>query len=104
MTRPAYPHDLDLGAPLETGTFTMLLQSQRDSELVRGFLQLLRTQAAMVERAGRQTPAGANPLEYRAYHAGGADALEEMLMQLYVTAHPGVITDGQMENEDDGVN
>lgn len=103
MSRPAYPHDLDLGAPLETGAFTMLLQSQRDSELVRGFMQLLRTQAAMVERAGRQTPAGANPLEYRAYHAGGADALEEILMHLYAAAHPDKMTD-QMENEDDGAN
>lgn len=88
MNRPAFPHDLDLGAPVERETFHVLLQSQGNTELVRGLLQIMRAQAATVERAGRQTPAGADPLEYRAYHAGGADALEELLIGLYVIARP----------------
>ena len=88
MSRPAFPHDLDLGAPVDGGTLEVLIQGQRDGELVRGILQLIRNQSALVERTGRQTPAGPNPLEYRAYHAGGADALEELLMGLYVLAHP----------------
>lgn len=98
MTRPAFPHDLDLGQPVDPATLETLIQSQRDSELVRGILQTLRNHAAMVERAGRQTPGGAHPLEYRAYHAGGADAVEEVLMGFYKLAHPEQLTGTQRQD------
>jgi hypothetical protein len=88
MNGPKYPHDLDLGAPVETDAFDVMLQSQAHSELFRGVLQAMRNQAAMLERVGRQTPKDGNPLEFRAYHAGGADALEELLMSLYAIAYP----------------
>lgn len=83
-----YPHQLDLGSPVDGGTLELLIQSNRDSELVRGLLQLMRHQAAMLERTGRQTPPDRNPLEFRAYHAGAADAVEEVLLTLYALAHP----------------
>lgn len=88
MSRPQYPHDLDLGAPVERETMEVLLQSQGTSELVRGLFQLMRNNAAYIERTGRQTPQGANAVEFRAYHAGGADAVEELLMGLYAVAYP----------------
>ncbi len=101
MSRPVYPHDLDLGPAIDRGTFEILLQSQRDSELVRGVLQALRNQMALCDRTGRQTPTTAkDPLEWRAYHAGGADAAEEMLTMLYAMAHPGR-PEEQAENEPD---
>lgn len=88
MNRPQFPHDLDLGGPVEPGTLEVLMQGQRDGELVRGILQLLRNHAANIERIGRQPPASANPTDFRAYHAGGADATEEALMMLWALAHP----------------
>ncbi len=83
-----YPHQLELGSQVDHGTLALLIQSNRDSELVRGLLQLMRHQAAMLERTGRQTPPDRNPLEFRAYHAGAADAVEEVLLTLYGLAHP----------------
>lgn len=88
MSRPTYPHDLDLGGPVEPGTLEVLIQGQRDSELVRGVLQLLRNHAANIERIGRQPPAQVQAQDWRPYHAGGADAVEEALMMLYGLAHP----------------
>jgi len=83
-----FPHDLDLGGAVDPGSLRVLLQNNRDSELLRGILQLLRNHAANLERTGRWPASGANSLEYRAYHAGGADATEEILLNLYAWAHP----------------
>lgn len=89
MKQATFPHDLDLGPPVEAQSLMVLMQGNRDSELVRGILQALRNQAANLERCGRQTPKEANnPLEWRAYHAGGADATEELLMALWAFTQP----------------
>lgn len=95
-----YPHQLELGGHVDGATLAMLLQSNRDSELVRGLMQALRNQAAMLERAGRQPPPERNPLEYRAYHAGAADAIEELLLAFYAMAHP---TPGQTVTPPEGM-
>jgi hypothetical protein len=44
--------------------------------MLQAILQHIRNHAALMDKTGRQPPP--NAPDYRAYHAGAADALEEM--------------------------
>lgn len=94
-------HDLPLGERIPRESLQVLLQNQRDSEMLRGLLQLLREQAAVLERTGRQPPQGVNdPLEFRAYHAGAADALEEQVLTIWRWANPLAAAEQAAEEAD----
>lgn len=74
---PLFMHDISLGEPMSNEEFARLFDGEHDSELRRGVLQYLRRAAAVMDKTGRKPPKEyATPGEYRAFHDGGADALE----------------------------
>lgn len=71
-------HQIDVGPQLDQEEIAHRIAEAKGHPAVTAFLQLLRNQAAMIDKTGRQPPASAVPSDYRAYHDGGADALEEV--------------------------
>lgn len=77
--REAYLHDADLGPVLDV---FQTVNEYRDHPAVRAVLQYLREKSAETDRTGRQVPTGADALDFRAYHSGAADGLEEAFWEL----------------------
>lgn len=81
-------HHFDLGAVMSDEEIAIQLRRIKSSDGLRAVLQHLRNKSLEVCVAGRQPPLmpGINTGEYRAYHAGGADALEEVFRGLHAFA------------------
>ncbi len=69
-------HEIDLGPKLDAEEITRQLSEPNNKPYIVAVLQYLRTHMGMLERMGRQPPPGA-AADYRAYHDGAADAVEE---------------------------
>lgn len=83
MKAARYLHSVDLGPELHAVERAQIMGRDRDSELMRAVLQELRDKAADMNMASYQPPANlADKGDYRAYHDGGAIALEEMFWAL----------------------
>lgn len=82
--RNAYMHEVDLGTPLQDTEQIHLIAGHGKDPVVLAILQKLRNRVAEVDRAGRQVPSSeiSDPGDYRAYHDGGADALEEIFWDI----------------------
>lgn len=80
MPREGYMHDVDLGKPVDDADMARVFIDHPD--LVTMCLQMLRNKAAEIERTGRQPPITNVRDDFRAYHDGGADALEEVFWEL----------------------
>lgn len=80
MKRDAYLHDVDLGSEVTTEELKELLQSQKDTPLVRGLLQCIRHEVAALQREALDRPP-ISPQE-REYRAGEGKALEEHFWDL----------------------
>lgn len=76
-------HDVPLGQPLTNAELVEFISQHGKDQTVLTILQMIRNKACMMDRAGRQVPAGADPGDYRAYHGGAADALEEFFWDIY---------------------
>lgn len=80
-----YMHEVDLGLPVD---LRAALMDQRESEMVRSVLQYIRDKAAGADRLARVSPRTSaqenpqHPLEYRAFHGGAANALEELFFEI----------------------
>jgi len=85
MKQEAHLHDVNLFVRLEPGAEKVALHARAEDPGLHVVLHRLRDQAATMDRMGRQTPvvADVDPLEYRAYHAGAADALEEIFWGIW---------------------
>lgn len=89
-------HNLDLGAPMTQGEIEQALRNARGQDVVRAVLQHLRNEAASLCFVGRQPPREyVAPGDFRAYHDGGADALEQACKTLYAAQMSGVEEDGE---------
>lgn len=89
-------HNLDLGAPMTQGEIEQVLRNARGQDVVRAVLQHLRNESAVLCFTGRQPPPQyVAPGDYRAYHDGGADALEQACKTLYAAERSGVDEDGE---------
>lgn len=80
-----YMHEVNLGEGVD---LEAVLKDQRRNPLVRAVLQHIRNEAAGLDRLGRIMPEQAasvnarDPLEWRAFHAGAANALEELFFKI----------------------
>lgn len=82
-------HDVQLPA-MDEKHIAHVIGEQRDSELVRAVLHLLRNKSAEFDRIGRQSPKipDCDPLEWRAYHAGAAGGCEELFWKVLAMTAP----------------
>lgn len=96
-----YMHQYDLGAPLSDDDINTHVRNARGSAVLTAVLQLLRNEAARVDTTGRQPPAELHvPGDYRSYHDGGADGLEEVFRKLHAMAESAIPEDeGGAEND-----
>ncbi len=91
-------HQFDLGPEMSAAEIEEKLRNARGSDVMRAVLQHLRNQASVVCYAGRQPPLEhVAPGDYRAYHDGGADALEEAFKTLWEAEHSGVEKDPEVD-------
>ncbi len=82
-TRDAYMHEANIGQPLSDSEILQMISQHGKDPVTLAILQMLRNKACSMEKAGRQVPAGADPGDFRAYHGGAADALEEFFWDVY---------------------
>lgn len=82
-TRDAYMHEVDLGQAFDDEELRHQVNLHGKEPAFQAVLQWIRNKATQVDKSGRQVPVGADPHDYRAYHGGGADALEEIFWDLY---------------------
>lgn len=82
-------HEIDL-PKMDEKHLAHVIGEQRDSELVKGLLNLLRSKSAEFDRVGRQSPKipDCDPLEWRAYHAGAASGCEELFWKVLAMTVP----------------
>lgn len=80
-------HQVDLGRPLAKEEIDKAIAEARAHPAVNALLQHLRNQSATLDFTGRQPPRDALP-DFRAYHGGAADALEEVFWQIYEDHQP----------------
>ena len=69
-------HEYDLGKKLDAEEIARQLAEPNNKPCINAVLQYLRTHMSALERYGRQPPPG-SPADYRAYHDGAADGVEE---------------------------
>ena len=76
-------HEVDLGKPVPDAELVNLISMHGKDAITLGILQWLRNKTALLDKTGRQVPVGADPHDYRAYHGGAGDALEEVFWDIY---------------------
>ena len=76
-------HEVSLGQPMTDEELVEFISQHGKDQSVLMILQMIRNKACSIDKAGRQVPAGADPADYRAYHGGAADALEEFFWDIY---------------------
>ena len=78
-------HHFDLGPPMEPAEIELQLRRIKSSDGLRAILQHLRNKSVDVDVTGRQPPVlpGLDGGQFRAYHDGGADALEEVFREIH---------------------
>lgn len=81
--RDAYMHEANLGEILSDTELRRIIGMHGRDPATLAILQVLRNKTCEMEKAGRQVPPGADPADYRAYHGGAADALEESFWEIY---------------------
>lgn len=100
MTTTKPLHDYDLGAPMSPAEIALNISRLKGSDGLRAVLQHLRNKAAEVCVTGRQPPQHlSTPGDYRAYHDGGADSLEEVFQEIHANSESSEPDDeGDSEN------
>lgn len=83
IVREACPHDEDLGTWMSEEDIITHVCNAREHPAVRAILQKIRTKAALMGKEGRTIPEDCqNPADFRAFHDGAQEGLEELFWEL----------------------